>query len=538
MEERLNYITVEFQRWLSSILLSKKVDIFILYELRDENILLPPFEVQITPRNNARYSPIEKVQGYLITKGISDHEVCKELLTIGKDTIKFKRYTPSGLANFLILIDRLGSIPDSKQHEMIKAICEMIPLKSYKLMLNALIDEFNGVYKLNKRKGILQSISYWEDLFFSIQYLDHFDNPIGLLAGVIHYRSADTDILAVLSKLDADPRAALLEYQVDLSEIKEVTLLSLLKEKPSECAFWSAVIFEESSNKPSFLGKKLVAYLIDEKWDEIGKFIFRKVYINTKRDLNTDTRSIFCQHFDSFLSKQLVRDFNTPTIISKFSWNEDFLALGGWLMEFQEEHKEVSWNKQFPRDLAGSFAQRISAIKTSLPGYISEKENMSSIWFLDTFDIKSQYILSYITWALLLCEEDIWEKVIREFKKLLFELKLLFYGSYTSVRLAKEIANHMLTLLLSYPGFDKDVSKEKRLWELFQAFEDIIGMQWVYFVEREKIVWGNSKYEPSFGEGEILYILKRLKDVPKEYTSVIEKFNKMIDRNSTTLWPI
>jgi len=101
------------------------------------------------------------------------------------------------------------------------------------------------------------------------------------------------------------------------------------------------------------------------------------------------------------------------------------------------------------------------------------------------------------------------------------------------------LSNILLCLLLTYPNINEgEVINQGKLDELTQLFINIIGFQWIQFVERNDLIWDYEKHVTNYSEANLLYIIKRLKEIPEPYHDMVERLKLKIREESTTKWPI
>jgi hypothetical protein len=537
MEERLRYISSEFQNWLEQLLNSNEIDFFLLHKLNQIQDLVSPFTIEIRDAPLSRKIPIKKSQGYLLFEKGNVDLIANDFLHFGLYCIHEKKYTPKGIVNYLILVDRLGSLTDDKQYQITKDLCLAIPLIQYEKIVLELIIIFNKEYLFDNVDKTFLSCKDWEDLFLSTQYLEHFDNPIDLLRQAINFRISEIPLIEIIHKLAPDPRAALLEYGINLDYLKEIDVLDYLNKNESECTFYGALIVDEYNHKPSFLGKKLASFLIKEKWVLVGGFLFNKIYNKSRRRMNEETKEVLVKEIDGLFLHEF-SNRTERTIFANFVWPSDFLSLGGWLNHIKEVEINISFSQTFISELSTSVSALFLNIKNSIPDFIAEKQKAYN-FYNDPFDLNVLHINTYLMWATMLSQDREWNQIKKAFKTLCYEIKKLYYGSYTANHLALTLSNNLLCLLLTYPAFEEQkLIGEERLIELIKSYSDIIGYQWIHFAEQDDLIWDYENHKPNYSDANLLYILKRLKEHPTEYQNITDILKTKIKEVSTTLWPV
>ena len=488
-----------------------------------------------------RTNPIKKRQGYLSFINKEDESIVEALTTEANKFISAQKYTIHGLTNYLILVDRLGSLTDSDQYDILFDTCQKILKEDYLKILEELIIVLNEEYSFsNNHENSKPTYKEWENLFHRIQYVERFDDPVELLRRVFRFRINEIPILNLLKKIKPDVRVALFDYGINLNTVSSPDMLLHIQDK-DEATFIAAYIFNDAASFPTFMEDDIANLFIKENWDIIGKYFFVRIFSGKKRQLNEETNRFFTKQIDNFLKCQFTDENTIDKIILQFDWPEDFAALGGWLIGIHENQNgaNLSFNKSFINNLATSFSQKLSDINNQLPSYISNRQNLYHIWFSDVFDLKTQYVTGYIMWSFLNVEDSISRKLIDEFKNLCFEIKGLYYGSFQANHLAQKLSNYLLCLILSYPKFeDERIKNEDRLEELISIFNKTIGSQWVIFTERNQLIWKQNLNDITYSDNELLFITKRLSNIPKIYAKRISNLLNLIEKEATVDWQL
>ncbi|HLY69176.1 MAG TPA: hypothetical protein VKR53_05575 [Puia sp.] len=537
MDKGLNIISPDFQTWIELLFNSTRVDLFLLYELESSKIDIAPFEIII--RQALRGNQIiRKPQGYLTFENVDQKTVANEFLLLGQFRIQKESYTIQGLANYLILIDRLGSLPDSLQFEIKKKLCSVVPKEDWEPLVMEFVRSFNTEYKYSHLNKEYLSFPEWENLFFSLQYFDHLDNPISLLRNIINFWNSKIQLINIIQALFPDPLAALFEYGIPLDSLIEEEILDHLKIHEKQGPFFGVLIVEEYNYKPRFLGKDLVDFLIKDQWGTVGKFLFRKIYNTSKRNLNEETKLLLQEQFDTWLTKYFWTQSKSP-LLKDFTWPDDFLALGGWIQHVAADDLQLKLGDQFIQELAVSVSEKFRELNEKIPDFIAG--NKSSHHFLtdNPFDTKAVFINTYFVYSVMTCENKNWLKVTQGFDSLCHKIKLLYYGSYKANRLALDLTNDLLCLILTYPKFDNDETRgADRISSLIEKFIDILAFQWIWFSEREDLIWNFSEHHSNYADSSLLYIIKRMNEPPQAYINIVSPLKLKIQEIATVKWPV
>lgn len=537
MEERLKYLPDKIETWLKQLLLSERAEFYLLYSI-DKEFLSPVFSIEIRESTIDRI-PIFKRQGYLILDKEYADIIAKNIQQIAFDCISSNNYTVNGLTNYLLFVDRMGNIPDTMRYDMLVEFCRSIPKTDLIKVISNLLELFNKEYKFSQSITQKLSISEWEDLFLHLDYFSPFDNPISLLRTVINSSPSDIDLINITDTLLPDPRVALFHYGIDLSSIQEITLLKYLKENPDQTTFYAALIIHEAHTKPGFAGKELIQFLICDDWNNVGKYYFRKTYAGFRKQLRGELKQLIEQELSSFVLREISEDSISHNIIAEFEWPTDFVSFGGLIVQAEEQKIEMSFSKSTIENLALALASACIDTEKNLQNFISNQRNSYNHWPQDPFDLKVQYIYSYIMWSVHTASDDTWKLVLTNFKNLFHSLKTLLYGSFSANHLALEISNHLLCVLFSFPKFSEgSIQNSNRFEELLDLFIKLVGVQWVHFTERNDLVWDFKNHRSGYPDMRLLYVLKRLQDTPQIYSSLIEPIRGTIKSYATIDWPI
>ncbi len=537
MEEKLIHIKPELENWLKEILLMDTSTFFVLYLLRDKQIIDDSIELKFYSDIRRRSSPIKKDLGFLLFKSDQNGEIKKEILSIIFNALEFNKYTTSGLVNILILIDRLGSMHDEFQYDITKEVLNKLSDGQRKQIIEILIGHFNKEYHFSQqeRKKNL-TCEEWDNLFFTLQYVERFNNPIDLLRRIINY-SNNVDLVDLMNKLHPDPRTALCEYGLNFNSISEQEVLDFLHKVPEEVTFYAAFILDEFKNKPTFVGESLLNFLVTEHWSSAGKYYFLRAVSKPRTPINENTKDLITRVIDKYLRIQFSSPDSRFEVFRNFSWPDDYLALGGWLLYIHKDGEpDFDLDQKFQNQLAISFTKTLSEIMDELPLCFSDSMKSYRIWFTDLFDDRVQYSQSYIQWSILQCSSENFEEYHKQFKNLCYSIKELYYGSYSSNHLAQKLANNLLGLTLAYPTIQTENLKREE--QLLKTFNDTILYSWVIYTEREDQVWQSEKKPSGQADVELYNVLQRLRKPSEIYFQVVSEFKDKIAEHSTIKWPI
>lgn len=536
-------IDEKLKKWIVKLFNSSELNLYILHDLKEQDILTEEYDISVSERGAYR-SVIKKSIGYLGVKDDVQFDFLGAIFSLAISQIESKNYTIEGLVNFLVLYDRIGVVGEARElkESNYKKICLSINDIEYKKVVESLVKLLNSVIIFGNTNGSEQyTFQGWLDLMHSVDYLEHFDNPVDILRDCIFIRKKDTDLIQLIKLATPHLRVLLFEYGIDLDTINEKDVLEHIQSNNDEASFYAALIIDNVNSIPRFLDDKLFNALVVDRWEGIGRYIFRRVFAGN-RQMNDQTKEFFSKHIDDWFVKLFTNE-HSENIIGRFEWPNDYLAFGGWLYEYSDERKkedeDIVFDGKLIQGLVDGFKNVIRDTKKGIPNYIINHSVFYNSWFSNPEDVKAIYIQTYIVWSMMICHDDDWEGIKAEFKKLSYELKVTYYGSYTARRLARDISNHFLSLLFTYPLFKDDkIEGGGRIKEILEIFYSIVGRQWIVYLEREKIIWDSEDSQPNFSDIDIHYLFARIKGLPIAYQDVYSDFINNIKKMKTTEWPI
>lgn len=536
MGKELIYITPELKDWLEKILMSSKSSFYILYDLQNVAYPVEIFKVDIKKEMDYRSSPLKFNQGFLLFLSKERKEIENEFLIFFQEIIHSKKYTITGLVNYLVLLDRLGSLYDQQHYDLTKKLLNGLNKETYVEVIEGLVDLFNREYQFSQSNESehLSSLE-WEDLFFSIQYMDRMNNPIDILRRSINFRIQDLSLLKVITDIKPDPRSALLEYGINTDLLTEKEVISFLEQKPKEITFISAYIIDEFAKKPLFVGRELFSYMIGFFWETSGKYFFQRAVNRSRNTINEDTRKLLIQELDHYLKKQFSKQ-KENYIFSNFSWPEDYLALGGWFMYLSKQENEYHFEEEFYNNLTRSVSGQMSKMVDELKFVFNDTQKSNNLWFSDIGDPRAQYITGYIHFSIMQCSQENFDLFSKNFRELSFAIKQLYYGAYSANLLGRRLSNCILSVCLAYCSIPSEA--QPRVIALLRIFNEILSYPWIVQTEREEIIWNNTEETRSYAEADLTLILKRLREPRENYIDSVSLLKKQIDRYSTINWPI
>ncbi len=529
--------------WLSGIIGARQPDLFLLREFEAIKPVLLHCKIELKNGRPGRKIPIRQPQGYLIFEKSTSEEVAQQLLSFFDEAIQTQQTTPAGILNFLLLVDRIDSFVNSDTYDLSRNVCARIPEELYQAVIDQGVKLYNKEYHLDSsKKPKVLSVKEWLDLFLRFEYLEPFDNPIDVMRILISSSPPNVKVLDVLSEMKPDPRTAVVNHGFSWSAISEKDLVRYVKKNPDDLRFFAAVVLDQSEGRPenslvTLIGTDAAKALVTTDWLRTGRFLFRSAYAGARKKMNSEISKRIEEALDEFLLDELKHNTRSAeSLIKTFDWPQDFIAFGGWIA--RERSGDSDFGSAWVSDLSDAVVELFRSTISDIRQYVSDSKNRYSMWPQDPFELKTTMLFTYLNWSILIESEEQWKRVSKEFKNLCYELKNHYYASRRGSGLALQISNSILGILLSYPKVDRVEGLQlDRMSVLLGSFADIIGLQWVRAMERDSMVWDFSARQPSFGDMDVLYIIKRLSDVPEMYVPFVSEFKNQIRLSATITWP-
>lgn len=133
-----------------------------------------------------------------------------------------------------------------------------------------------------------------------------------------------------------------------------------------------------------------------------------------------------------------------------------------------------------------------------------------------------------------------WEK---ELKRNVFIIRSLYYGSQSSIDLAKRLSELFIFLLVSIIHLRDDkliIEKSNQIQNMFKLLGESILYSYVRLTERRELIWNKEAFEPNLYIDRELYLINKclidMKAIPV-YRNVAKVLFKNWKGYSTTRWP-
>lgn len=230
------------------------------------------------------------------------------------------------------------------------------------------------------------------------------------------------------------------------------------------------------------LPQKLISQLVSEFWQEIGRYVFRRVYSGVATyQINL-----------SFGGLQIATDnylkASTPSTFSGFEWPKDWQAYAGYILKYPEANELLASHegKKIFQALSEALYydwrdMRINASFFSAYGS-----------FLKIYELqhpKNQLTITFAMNAILASSSEVWPKWMDWFKKFLFSLRPHFYSNGVVYSLRKLGTEFLLlpSSVINNPDVDEQASD--RLRQLLALVQDNFLYPFLKVIELEEDIW-------------------------------------------------
>lgn len=540
------YISDRFQQQLLKVLNSNFVSFEILYSLKDSDTLPEGWNVKIiNSADPIRNYPLGKSMGYLNFPEDKKLEILQDFESFIHQQIESSKYTIEGIANILIICERLGQINSEELYDLISKLIINLDQSDFQKVLNIIIQELNNIFtnKSDSEYFEPKTLKDWEYLYLKSQYVEMFENPIELLIKLVYIRISQVDLFSILIKLLPEPRAFFVEWRLTPdNEISSSDLIDILKDNICEAPFIGSLIFNMSEKSPIWISKELLLYLLKEHWDTTGKYILRKTFLENNKLISERIVKLLFEGINEFLTIQFCGKENENTVLKQFDWPYDYEAFGGWI-EYAKTDIKTSNNftNNFVEELSSGFNSVLNCIQNNIPNYIASSADIYQKWFSNIYDIKAQNIITYCLWSWLLCKEENWIRCKKTFENLCYKLKMLFYGSFEANHLGQRLCNQVLIFVLALPKFENyKIQNDNRLDDLIKIVTDTFLFSYIRFTEREEFIWNTKNYVPNYySDLDLSFVINRLKSFKaSDYLKFLKPIYEKIGEYKTIEWPI
>jgi len=535
MENNLNILPEPFVQFLTRLLKSEGVSIFLLYDM-PEAVLPTGWKITNSASPDRKYA-FEKHPGF-ITVGENPEQAFNQLVATAKALLTSVEHTPQGVCNLLLVVSFFGSVHDEIIEDGINELFAEIADKEVTGVINELINYFNEVFPVSKILTLSTSYTDYATLYLRQQYIRIHDTPLDLLVLILNRRDGK-EIISCLEKMKPNLAMALSNGWL-LAKIKESDMLDHLEERNADPVFWAFVLMERQPAIIMTPGSRLLTYFITRYWERIGRFYLRKVFLASTGKLNEEHAVSVIIALDTYLVPYFFEvDKGNEILRQEVGFTNDIAALGYWFGHIEQTRLNGVLNKSSIHEMTRILSKQFQKVNIEIPVYVLLEQRTTESWFADLFDPGIQMATKYLLFAALNSEEKYWVDCRKNFTNLCHQLKLQYYGTYGSVYFARQMCFDLLSFLLAYPNREvENQSWQERLKQLISDFRETVGYGWVRITEAEDLIWNHRHHQQNFSDRALLFVLHKLNDIPERYVDLVRPLKETIKEYASVPWPL
>ena len=538
--------------WILFILNHDTVYIDILDKLEKDKVNLGAWQIKYITSAGSRQHlcALGKSFGYLDPKV----EEKGHVLTTLKDYMinNIKILTPIGYINAINFIDRLPFDPND-QDEIENNLWNKLGSRKQEEVLQKFVDALNQLtwFPHSSINSNPRSLDDWEQLLIHIQHVEPFSNPIETFSNFIHIHNYKKDICLLLSSLKPIPRSLLVEMFgiIPYSINNSYKIVEFLNRGIEEPEFWIAMLFMNANNpsmKIDWITDDFIQWVLEKKWQSAGKHVFRRIFGINYRNMRDDLRIKMQTSVNRFISRNLSKkkgDEKGLEILKSFDWPIDNEALAGWWKWTDEQSVKVSIEQWVVDEIANNFISRVKELKGDIGRLMNNHSAIDKYLPTNIYMEQSQRAYSCMIWFILHSSSAILHEWEKELKRNVFIIRSLYYGSQSSIDLAKRLSELFIFLLVSIIHLRDDkliIEKSNQIQNMFKLLGESILYSYVRLTERRELIWNKEAFEPNLYIDRELYLINKclidMKAIPV-YRNVAKVLFKNWKGYSTTRWP-
>jgi hypothetical protein len=243
----------------------------------------------------------------------------------------------------------------------------------------------------------------------------------------------------------------------------------------------------KTNEEGSFFTDNLSKYITPSNCDEITKYIFLNYYAftpkgSTQLDLINLLKKIYSNQVRRETFFEEMKEL-TPNLKDLILYTRIFEEIKPQLDEINIQY--------FYNNLVPLYSEKLLNASNELKTGISH-DSKFSVFFNDPRQTSAQILHANILIGQLVCDEKSFNKFLSNLKSTIYTIKPLFFGSFTSVDLAKKYVSHILLVLLSQiniddSNFSNNSLVQNRINTIYNFLETNIIFQYITNI-RTKIV--------------------------------------------------
>jgi hypothetical protein len=219
---------------------------------------------------------------------------------------------------------------------------------------------------------------------------------------------------------------------------------------------------------------------------------------------------------------------DSDRLVSILKWPNDWISISNWLESLHSLKLQNELSNSFYCNMAESYFENLEISTKEIFENNLNHKSIINITINDVGKLSSTIIYTYILLGFVNMDTERQEIILNKIKIVLFRLKELLYGGYTSNHIAIELIDRFLYLLTCSENLT-NLSKgdEASIRQIQQQIEQIVLYPYVRYRESEEIFW-DKNYEPNYYSNLALhYLNERLKSKNPIIVDLKNKINGM-----------
>lgn len=497
--KRKSVFDKKFQKWLFELILSDYVDFRLFHQLYQLNIIPPAWEIKGLHRETYRAKLLDFDIGYLVVPKAEEQRFIENLEKWISNKSKYWIIPSEGLINIIIFCLGLGFIIEDKQYKIADKIKKNMPDKKLSDILLAFC---NGLNKELKDNGEQLLNPYdWQKLYTQSQYYELFDNPMEILSYLTY--NSNVVISNLLFKLNPKLRVAALNYLIlPKKQIEKDYLIRIINSgNDKEIGFLSLLFFRYSDTLPDWMNEDFITLFLTKHWESVLPYFINQTFSDNTIKVNTPLMIEHRRIISSFLKG--IQD--SDRLVSILKWPDDWSSISHWIESLHSSKSQNDLSSNFYCNMSESYFENLEISTKEIFENDLNHKSIMNITINNIGKVSSILIYSYILLGFVNMSEEKQKDVLNKFKNVLFRLKELLYGGYTSNHIATELIDRYLYLLLCSENLS-DLSEEAKISinMIQKQIEDIVLFPYVKYRESEDIFW-DKNYQPNYYSNLALY---------------------------------
>jgi hypothetical protein len=525
--KRKSVFDKKFQKWLFELILSDYVDFRMFHDLNRLDIIPPTWEIKGLDRENYRAKLLDFNIGYLVVSKADDQSFIENLEKWIPNKSKYWIIPSEGFLNIVIFCLGLGFIIEDEQYKIADKIKKNIPDKKLSDIALAFCNGLNKELKDNREQ--LLTPFEWQKLYTQSQYHERFNNPMEILSYLIY--DSNVQVSDLLIKLNPKLRIAALNNLILPKQQYEKDYLTQVinSDNDREIGFLSLLFFRYKDTLPNWMNEELITLFLDKHWESILPYFINQTFGDNIIKIQTPIILEYRRVISSFL----ISIQESDRLVSILKWPNDWVALSNWIESLHSSESQNELSKSFYCNIAESYFENLDISTKEIFENDLNHKSIINITIKDIGKPSSTFIYSYILLGFINMDIARQENNLSKLKTILFRLKELLYGGYTSNHIAVELIDRFLYLLTCSENLTDLTSEHKTsIIKIRGQIEKIVLYPYVKHRESEGIFW-DKNYEPNYYSNLALHYLN---EGLKGTNPIITKLKNKINGMSSSSW--